>query len=410
MKRYCLLTISFWFISSYTFSQKKITPDEAINNIGETVTICDKIVDARYLESSPGKFTLLNMGGRFPNQKVTIVINQINRNNFPLRPEVLYLNKTLCVSGKLSLYKQKPQIQISNPGDISVNDASEIVSTPATATAPNTQVPTIDNKRKSGPSALIRPPLIYTSNVTYEVGLSVGTMNAATDVGRKKSSIFLPSTVDWKSTKGNVSIYAGILFKNIVGARLEMTYGRVAGSDENGLYTDRNLSYRSKIFEIAAIGEYFPLRDRKLLPYAMAGIGVFSFNPQAKYKNDWVDLKPLHTEGEGFSEYADRPEYSLTGVCLPFGLGVRYELSNMMNFRLEGLYRYTFTDYLDDVSRTYIDPALFTKYLSASEAAMAAALSKSNVQAPLAHARGGVKTKDKYFTINIKLGVKLFKH
>jgi hypothetical protein len=79
-----LLIISFLFVSSYAFSQKKILIDEAINNLGEMVTICDKIVDARYLQGSPGKFTLLNVGARFPNQKLTIVINENSRSNFPL--------------------------------------------------------------------------------------------------------------------------------------------------------------------------------------------------------------------------------------------------------------------------------------------------------------------------------------
>jgi opacity protein-like surface antigen len=405
MKTKVLLAIIVSLISNYVFSQKQITAEEAINNIGETVTICDKISDARFLESSPGKFTLLNIGGRFPNQKLTIVISEVNRNNFPLRPEIFYLNKSVCVSGKVTLYRQKPQIQISGPGSITVTtDALEATKPTTPPSSPKANTSNFDYGIRTSSTT---PIVIVTSDLTYEAGISVGSMNGVTDIGRKKSSVFLPATVDWRSTKGNVSLYGGVLYRNTFGARLEMTYGRVAGNDKNGLYPDRNLSYRSKIFEVAAIGECFILKDNRLSPYIMGGVGVFSFNPQAKYKDNWVNLKPLHTEGEGFSEYSDRLDYKLTDLCLPFGAGVRYSLSDAFNLKLEALYRYTFTDYLDDASTTYIEAALFSKYLSASDATMAAALSKPNARFPNYYRRGGTKSKDKYFTINLKFGIKL---
>ncbi len=386
-RTHILLIALFTIISNSSLAQRKITSAEALNNIGNIVTICDKIVDAIYLENAPNKFTLLRMGGVYPNQKLTIVIDEKNRFNFPPRPEIFYLNKTICVTGRLELYRTTPELEIFSPSDL----AGSADSVPANPAPIITNDPSIEN----------------TQRFNFEAGVSLGTMNGATDIGRKKSSIFLPSTVDWKSTKANISLYGGVTYNNLLGARLEMTYGRVAGADKNGLYPYRNLSYRSRIFEVAAIGEYYPLAKASFNPYVMAGIGVFSFKPQTYYNGNWIDLKPLHTEGQGFTEYPGRTEYNLTQLCLPFGAGVKYEFSSLLNLRLEFLYRYTTTDYLDDASKSSVDPSLYEKYLSSENATIASELTKRSRDYAIGYLRGGEKTEDKYFTINIKLGYRL---
>ncbi|MBA2761448.1 MAG: outer membrane beta-barrel protein [Segetibacter sp.] len=374
-------------IGNSLLAQRKITSAEALNNIGSIVTICDNIVDAIYLENAPNKFTLLRMGGVYPNQKLTIVIDEKNRSNFPPRPEIFYLNKTICVTGRLELYRETPELEIFSPSDLA-RSADSVPGNPA---------PIITNV----------PSIEYMPEFDFEAGMSVGTMNGATDVGRKKSSIFLPSTVDWKSTKANISLYGGVTYKNLLGARLEMTFGRVAGADKNGLYPYRNLSYRSSMFEVAAIGEYYPLAKANFNPYVMAGVGVFSFKPQTYYNGAWIDLKPLLTEGQGFTEYPGRTGYKLTQLCLPFGAGAKYELSPAFNVRLEFLYRYTSTDYIDDASKSSIDPSLYEKYLSSENATIASDLTKRSRDYASGYLRGGTKTEDKYFTINVKFGYKL---
>ena len=387
IKTSILLITVFLIISNYSLSQKKITTAEALNNIGNVVTICDKIIDATYLENSPSKLTLLNVGGVYPNQKLTIVINGESRANFPPRPEIFYLNKTICVTGKLVLFRDKPQIQIFSPANVvEIHETFPAIPQPSTANL------TLFEK---------------TTRFNFEAGASLGIMNGATDIGRKKSSVFLPSAVDWKSTKANISLYGEVMYKNLFGARMEITYGRVAGEDKNGLYPYRNLSYRSRIFEVAAIGEYYPVVIDKFSPYVMTGIGFFSFKPQTNYDGNWIDLKPLRTEGQGFEEYPGRSEYKLTQLCLPFGLGVKYELTPLLNLRVEWLYRYTSTDYLDDASKSSVNPSLFGKYLSAQDAAVASALTIRSRDYTIGYLRGGAKTEDKYFTINVKLGYKL---
>ncbi len=141
---------------------------------------------------------------------------------------------------------------------------------------------------------------------------------------------------------------------------------------------DRNLSFRSRLEELSVNGELYPLqllnkmhRETLLKPFVGLGLGIFHFNPKAELNGQWIALKPLHTEGEGFAEYPDSKNYSLYQFYIPFTFGFKYRLDDQMSLAFSATFRKTFTDYLDDVSKTYIDPTLFDKYLSPGNAALA---------------------------------------
>ena len=68
-------------------------------------------------------------------------------------------------------------------------------------------------------------------------------------------------------------------------------------------------------------------------------------------------LKPLSTEGQGLPGYPDKKTYSLTQLAIPFGGGVKFAVTDNLHLGLEVGFRKLFTDYLDDVSTTYADPA-----------------------------------------------------
>jgi hypothetical protein len=250
---------------------------------------------------------------------------------------------------------------------------------------------------------------VATRTTYYEAGISVGGMNSRTDVSRK---------LHWGSTRLNGSLFAGLLYKNTIGVRLEFTTGSVKASDSNNVddLKARNLSFKSSITEFALVGEFHPLmingwdsdKPPKFSPYIMAGIGFFSFNPQANLNSKWIDLEPLRLEGQGFTEYPERQRYKLNALCFPLGLGIKTELNQTFNLRLEGLYRFTTTDYLDDVSTRIIDPLLFDKYLDAANASIAKQLynraNPANTGYRPGNQRGNPKYKDGYFNLNIKLG------
>jgi hypothetical protein len=256
----------------------------------------------------------------------------------------------------------------------------------------------------------------YDKDLIWEVGASYGIMNSVTDVGKKSvSSPFLPSWVQWKNSHGNGSFYIGVNYKDIVGGRLEFTMGKISGADSLGKHTLRNLSFRSNISEIALIGEVYPLNFKynengisKFSPYLMAGIGWFSFNPQSYYQGRWYDLQPLRTEGQGFKEVIPNKEpYKLSQANVPVGVGLKYEISNLFTARFEILYRFLFTDYLDDAAGGYIDPNLFDTYFNSQKAAVAKALFDRRINGGDGSNRGTEKSKDHYFNINFKLGITL---
>jgi len=91
-----------------------IDAKESINNIGKKVTVCAKVYSVR----STAAITQINIGGKFPNTPLTVVIFGKSYANFPGNPEELYKDKNICVKGKIEEYKGKAQIIVENPGDI----------------------------------------------------------------------------------------------------------------------------------------------------------------------------------------------------------------------------------------------------------------------------------------------------
>jgi hypothetical protein len=117
------------------------------------------------------------------------------------------------------------------------------------------------------------------------------------------------------------------------------------------------------------------------------------------------------------AEYPDRKQYSLTQIEIPMGLGIKYYIKDNMYIGLELLHRKTFTDYLDNTSKTYIDPALFDVYLSPAQAAQAKQLEyreryyNPTISRPtINQQRGDPKDNDAYFSTLIKIGWRLGEH
>lgn len=265
---------------------------------------------------------------------------------------------------------------------------------------------------------------------TYEAGASLGFMNCLTDIGGSKGigGRFLKD-LNLGYTHPCFGLFASASYKHLVTGRLEYTFGTISAADRvlSGV-TDiakerynRNLNFKSRISEISAIFEVHPLDffvDRsdghdhtiRWSPYLLVGVGDFHFNPTTTINGRRVDLRPLHTEGEGFPEYPTRSEYKLNQVNLPLGLGVEYQYNPKVSFRAEVIYRKIFTDYLDDVSTKYIDPALFDLHLSPSQAADARAVADRQIieKAGPNGIRGSSTERDGYFSLNLKAAIAIF--
>jgi uncharacterized protein DUF6089 len=168
-------------------------------------------------------------------------------------------------------------------------------------------------------------------------------------------------------------IAAGIFFRknfgNYIAARIVANYAQLGYSDiyntHNEVMLTRNLSFNTNVWELSLRGDFNFFRflpgdpEFNFTPYVSLGIGAFSYDPYAYLQGQKYFLRPLGTEGQGSSLYPDRKPYSSMAICFPVGVGVKYAFNERFNIGLEITYRFTTTDYLDDVSKTYVDPAVF---------------------------------------------------
>lgn len=218
------------------------------------------------------------------------------------------------------------------------------------------------------------------------VGVSVGAMNYFGDIVPQPNF----TSLRFKSTRPAIGVsYAHRLAPRIT-VRGALNWGRIIGDDalsassEEGESLDRykrNLSFRNDIQELSAVAIIDLFENRRtyqrrpdFVPYAFLGIAVFHHNPKAYYENGsrpgldpasdiptgWYELQPLGTEGQYADNEGTYPApYKRLQIAVPFGLGARYKIDRYLDVSLEVSWRKTFTDYLDDVSSSYVDKALF---------------------------------------------------
>lgn len=276
------------------------------------------------------------------------------------------------------------------------------------------------------------------ANGKIEFGLGLGPMFFLGDLGGSAGvgKTFVKD-VDMPLTKVSKGLFLNLYPTEWLGLRLAGNLGSLQGDDAQApskggaerFRLKRNLKFESKISEAYAALELYPTvffeqydgLAHKLRPYVVGGVGLFHFNPKAEYTEPggtkrMVELNPLRLEGQGFAEYPDRKEYSLTQKELLIGGGVKFYLTETMYVGFEILHRKTFTDYLDDVSTKYINPALFNNYLSTSDAAIARQLYyRENLLQPgqsrpnpvVNEQRGDPKENDAFFSSILRMGWRL---
>jgi len=187
------------------------------------------------------------------------------------------------------------------------------------------------------------------------------------------------------------ALYRLPYFYERINIKTELNWFRLYAKD---FHEARNLTFRSNNIELytSAMISLFPyekhFRRRTLIdPYLFIGIGLVYYQPQAQIEGHWYNLRPLQTEGKSYSPIAP---------MVPYGAGVRFNIDVNWNFLLEGGYRWTFTDYLDDVSGpTYKDPSTFSDPLAAEA-------SYRGTQ-PGMRTRGNPNKNDGYFMFNARV-------
>jgi hypothetical protein len=167
-------------------------------------------------------------------------------------------------------------------------------------------------------------------------------------------------------------IAASLLFRkqfgNYIALRVQGTFAQLGYSDiysDNETQRVRNLSFNTNIFELALMGDFnfFKFipghRDYNFTPYVSLGAGFFTFDPYAYLGGEKFYLRPLGTEGQNSDLYPDRKPYGTMTFCIPIGVGIKYNIAENINLTFEIMHRFTGTDYLDDVSKTYAGSDVF---------------------------------------------------
>jgi hypothetical protein len=193
-------------------------------------------------------------------------------------------------------------------------------------------------------------------------------------------------------------------------ARTFLSLGTLMAADGNNKSNElkkRNLDFHSRIidFELGAQYQLFSLNNKWWTPYIFGAVGIFNFNPATLTNaGDKVFLAPLSTEGQGFVD--GRNPYKRWQFMIPFGLGAEYAITEDLRVGLEFGYRATFTDYIDDVSKGYVDENL----LLANKGAQAVELAyRGNGSYPAAgERRGNPNNNDAYYFVQLTVTLRPF--
>lgn len=284
----------------------------------------------------------------------------------------------------------------------------------------------------------------YVEPPGWSLGVTAGLADLWGDVGTQSIIDHYANGSYW----GNPHFMGGLFVRYSAhpafAMRLGISYGSLYADDkwnkdkaEKALTTEedayqrylRNLSVRSNIWEGSFLFEFSPLRlnyessmaKRRFQPYLLLGVAGFHFKPQAKFidaaGNDrgYVNLYDLHIEGDGVptDAYENAPKkYSLWQIAIPMGIGIKWDIGRRLALGVEYVYRYTFTDYLDNVSGKYVDPIVYTHpSLGMSEQQIAIAtqmqdkswLIDPTVKRTHGDQRGNPAVKDSYSTFGVTL-------
>lgn len=270
---------------------------------------------------------------------------------------------------------------------------------------------------------------------SWSLGMNVGMSDLWGDVGTE-------SVIDHYNNKNYTSsmhamggIFVRFTPHPAFAMRLGVNYGTLYATDKwnydkakkstdaNSDFTqryNRNQDIKDNIWEGSLLLEFMPLRmnpdsksaRRSGQPVILAGIGYYHFQPFSTLNGSYQKIYNLHLEGDGFN-FANAPKkYDLAQLCIPVGIGYRFDIGKQLNLGVEYLYRICFTDYLDGVSGSYIDPAYYDKNLTPNEAALARKLadkSLNNSGVP-GYLRGNPSNKDSYSTISLTFYYKVKSH
>lgn len=268
----------------------------------------------------------------------------------------------------------------------------------------------------------------------YVVGIGVanflGDLGGANQIGTH-----FVKDLELSMTRPSVAIGMRYKFNKRMAVKGGFYYQLVSGYDKltkEQFRMNRNLAFRSSLYELSVQAEFYFTKEQQghlykiknakgmksydFQGYIFLGFGGLYFNPKANYNGRWEALQPLGTEGQGLP--GGPKKYKRITACIPYGLGVKEGLNKDWSIGLEVGMRYTFSDYIDDVSSNYYDNAA----IKTANGQMAADLADPSLykmppelggdntdswQSAPGQQRGNPKDKDAYMFINITISYKM---
>jgi hypothetical protein len=221
------------------------------------------------------------------------------------------------------------------------------------------------------------------------LGIAINALNYYGDLAPKPSAF----STDISFTRSAI----GVAYSHRFGPRYAVIgsfmYGALKGADAesanandlgNGIYRyQRNLSFRNRIKELSVVATFDLFENMatyisrvKWTPYGFLGVACFLHNPQAQAPatdlhgnplpnaGKWLNLQDLGTEGQNATLLESDVNHGIKSykkiqAAIPFGIGARFRLNEMLDLSAELGFRYLFTDYIDDVSKNYVDLGVF---------------------------------------------------
>lgn len=223
-------------------------------------------------------------------------------------------------------------------------------------------------------------------------------------VGANSSTYYgdLKDDSDVLDVKPSLSLGLKFNVSSKIGIRGEFSWLSLSGKDasaKNELTRQRNLSFTSSNYEVSATGLYyfFPHKGKfyqrpQFNIYGFAGFGLLFFNPKAELDGKKYPLQPLKTEGVA---------YGKSTLIIPFGIGVKTKITPFFDLGLELGWRKSFSDYIDDVSGRYVDPASFTNPIARQLADRRPEIGLEPAKA--GRIRGNASNDDGYMLLSAKL-------
>jgi hypothetical protein len=206
----------------------------------------------------------------------------------------------------------------------------------------------------------------------WDIGVHLGGANYLGEMGGKEDT---RRDFVWDMKLGQTRWAVGGFARRKVNRLFSVNVGlmhlRLQGADAhstNPARVARNLNFRNDMFELYLRPEITIYQDNDLggrgryrsdfRLFAYAGVAAFMSNPKGQINGEGAfhDLRPLQTE---------LVDYNSINFAIPAGLGFHITKKRRHRFGWDFGWRTTFTDYIDDVSSTYADPALLSSPLAA---------------------------------------------